>query len=265
MRKNVVVFAFVFLALMLAAGQTFAAPVAHWNFDEGSGTVAGDSVGGNNATLVNGPVWSTDRPATSFPNFYALSFDGVDDYALRSGVVTTVTDNVTLTAWVKWKGRNVSTSGAQAIVYNGNSDNSGYGIYMWSDGRVFILVGGVAFVDTNIVLAADNRWRHLAAKREGGTWAIFLDGVQQTVTANSTAAPHVPLGSLTIGGNNMIAESFNGLIDDVRVYDNALSSSDISALAAPAAVPAMNGWWMAAFVIISGAASVHYLKKRKRA
>ena len=264
MRRNVVVCILVFLTVIFAVEQTYAAPVAYWRFDEGSGTTAADSAGSNNASLVNGPAWSADKPTTPFTNLYSISFDGVNDYVLKNGVVTTAIDNVTLAAWVKWEGPN-NISSPQTILYNGNSGTSGYGMYLWSDGSIFILAGGVAIISTNITLTTDNTWHHLAAKRESGTWTIFFDGTQQTVTVNNNATPNIPSGDLIIGGNNLVSESFNGVIDDVRIYDQALSSSAIAALVTgPVNVPTMNEWGMIIFMVFSGVGSIYYLRRQRR-
>src|SRR6266498_470903 len=49
--------------------------VGYWSFDDGTGTIAGDSSGNDNtATLINGPIWTSGEIGG------ALSFDGVDDY-----------------------------------------------------------------------------------------------------------------------------------------------------------------------------------------
>ena len=152
--------------------------------------------------------------------------------------VTTATDNVTLAAWVKWQGPN-NAAGIQAVVYNGDTATSGYGIYMDNDGNVLILTGGVTFIGTDVTLTVDNKWHHLAAERNNGTWLIYLDGVQQNVTSANTATPNVPSGNLTIGAKTTGGEFFHGLIDDVRIYDQVLSAADIQALITVAAAEAV--------------------------
>lgn len=267
MGRRIVVCLLVFLAVIFAVEQAYAGPVGYWRFDEGSGATAADFFGSNDATLVNSPTWSADIPPAPRTNLHSISFDGVDDYVLRSGVVTTVVDNLTLAAWVKWGGPN-SILAPQLILYNGDTGTSGYGLYLWNNGSVFILAGGVAVIDTNITLTADNTWHHLAARRENGTWTIFLDGNQQTVTSNSTATPNGPLGDLTIGGKTPLpAEFFNGLIDDVRIYDNALSPAAIVVLvngSGSASVPTMNEWGMIIFMVFSGAGSIYYLRRQRK-
>ena len=72
--------------------------VAHYKFDEGSGTVANDSSGNsNNATLSNGTAWTAGTVGIG-----ALTFDGVDDYAENNTIFGAVPTALTLSAWVKW-------------------------------------------------------------------------------------------------------------------------------------------------------------------
>ncbi|GAG43024.1 unnamed protein product, partial [marine sediment metagenome] len=87
-----------FLALCsstLALGDT--GLLAHWKFDEGSGTTAYDSVGGNDGTLINGPVWATGQLDG------ALEFDGGGDYVdVGDKPSLDITgDQITVMAWFK--------------------------------------------------------------------------------------------------------------------------------------------------------------------
>jgi len=70
--------------------------VSYWNFDETSGTVASDSVGTNNGTLVNGPVWTTGKVGG------ALQFNGVDDHVSipDSQVLRDLTSTFSVSFWV---------------------------------------------------------------------------------------------------------------------------------------------------------------------
>ena len=71
-------------------------PVAHWQFNEGSGTIAGDSSGnGNFGTLVNGPVWTTGFEGS------AVSLDGADDYIeIGNAPALNPANALTLSLWV---------------------------------------------------------------------------------------------------------------------------------------------------------------------
>ncbi|MHC4158980.1 MAG: hypothetical protein ACYSSO_07855, partial [Planctomycetota bacterium] len=89
------------MGLLALCGSALAADsnglIAHWKFDEGSGSTAYDSAGDNDGTLVNGPVWTTGQIGG------ALSFDGVDDYVNISSF-SMPQDSFTIQMWIKKRG-----------------------------------------------------------------------------------------------------------------------------------------------------------------
>ena len=99
------IFKIFFFLLLVFVWADFAyaqtpSPIAHWKFDETSGTSASDSSGnGNNGMLVNGPTWNP----TGGKIGGALSFDGTDDYVLKTTSFVPAFDgtgNLTLAAWI---------------------------------------------------------------------------------------------------------------------------------------------------------------------
>ena len=76
--KHNVILLLIFIGVFFTIGQTYAAPspVAYWKFDEGSGTTVADSVGSNDATLIDG-TWTSDVPVVPFTNLHSISFDGI--------------------------------------------------------------------------------------------------------------------------------------------------------------------------------------------
>ncbi len=154
---------------------------------------------------------------------YALDFDGSNDYVSASSL--TYTNNLTMEAWVNWDGQ----SGSPGIIYNGNSGNSGYGIMLYSGATpsqsITILCGGVAYVTSSTELPTDE-WHHIAAVRESGTWKLYFDGVDKSIS-NSAASPNSPSGSFTIGSVTAGTDPFNGKIDEVRFWSSARSQYDI--------------------------------------
>ncbi|MDP3947882.1 MAG: hypothetical protein Q8Q41_04315, partial [bacterium] len=86
------------LFLAQASAPSTSGLIAHWKFDESSGTGASDSSGnGNNGTLTNGPTWATGKING------ALSFDGVNDYVIVASSATSMDDMpaITVSAWIK--------------------------------------------------------------------------------------------------------------------------------------------------------------------
>jgi len=208
--------------------------VGYWPFDEGSGTIAYDYSGnGNNGTLCNGstcgvqgPTWTTGKVGG------ALSFDGVDDYVnVGNNAILQVSTDITVVAWVKFP--TVSAVGIAVGKY-GNSGESGWILLHTSagnfkfDGRdgsgSYRSSGPSQEID-------DNQWHHVGGQRKGSIWKIFVDGVQansnNVVTSGSIAAA---LDNVYIGRYSLPGYIFNGLIDDVRIYNRALSDAEIKAL-----------------------------------
>ena len=104
------------LAALEGAGSGL---VARWTFDEGSGTIAGDSSGNNNiGTLTNGPTWTTDSKVGSA----ALQFDGVDDYvnAGNLGSLDLTTGDFSISLWVQ----STITTNGDMLIYKENTSPS---------------------------------------------------------------------------------------------------------------------------------------------
>jgi len=149
----------------------------------------------------------------------ALNFDGANDYLSKEAVISTNTTNFTIEAWVKWNG----SGGNQAILYNGSTGGSGYGIYLLGGGQIAALMGGVAFVESGVSLTA-GEWTHLAIARNSTTLTLYKNGVS---IATSAAAPYNPNGNFTIGSNHAGGELFNGNIDEVRFWTVERSQAQI--------------------------------------
>jgi len=199
------------------------APVLHWKLDETSGTNAADSSGNDNAGTVSG---SADRVVGKVGN--ALALNGTDAKVMASALATSKNDNITMSAWVEWDG---ATSANQMILYNGNSGTDGYGLMLQkSNGnKVTILLGGVAFASSQATLAA-GEWTLVTAVRKSGTWHLYIDGAEVSITS-STAVTHTPSGTTRAGASQSNAEYFNGSVDEVKIYESALSEKQVAAAA----------------------------------
>jgi hypothetical protein len=220
-----------------ATATTPAAPnpdptlVGHWPFDEGAGTTTAD-VSGNkdNGTIIGEVTWIAGQVG---PN--ALSFHGIgnqnphvdvpDNAALDFGA----NQSFSVAAWVdpyalagKWEGLIAKSRDIAPI----------YGI--WIDPNNNWVIGGSSSAPGggNIVgSAATVGWHYVVAVQDGvaGTRTLYVDG---SAVATGPAEAANGTGDLWIGGaNSLDSEYFNGAIDDVRIYNRALSISDIQALA----------------------------------
>jgi hypothetical protein len=201
--------------------------VGYWKFDEGSGTTATDSSGNNNTgTLLNGPIWTTGKVGS------ALSFDGMDDY-VNCGNVNFAGGDYSIEGWFKTTG----TSDHDILAATDPASNNSHGILIEIDSANHKLrflhrspsgtSGGQELYSLNVV--NDGEWHHFVAIKSSSTMYLYLDGVLQQSTTPSGTLPalDIVLGRL---GKTLNQRYFNGLIDEVAIYNRALSTSEISVI-----------------------------------
>ena len=173
-----------------------------------------------NSSDCSSPNYSFFITATSVPGA-ALNFDGLDDFA-GGPILTTSTSNITMQAKIFWAGTN---GVSQMICYNGNSGNSGYGIYnSINSNTLSFLFGGISFYPFNYTLTP-NQWTSLSLVLKNSIAECYANGVLTNTVA--VAVPGVPTNSFVVGNNNIASEPFNGSIDEVLLWDRALSQCEI--------------------------------------
>lgn len=159
------------------------------------------------------------------PTGQVLNFIGAADYCTTTAF-STDTDNFTLQARVLCNGGSGTN---QFVVLNGNGGTSGYAIYMDTNDSLFILLGGVAFIDMHTTLKS-NIWQTITIERSKGNWMAWIDSTALGFTSNVSPNP-ISLGvdSFNIGGDQAGGSNFNGLIDQVNFWGRALSDSELMA------------------------------------
>ncbi|MFN0089594.1 MAG: LamG-like jellyroll fold domain-containing protein [Acidimicrobiales bacterium] len=195
--------------------------VAAYNFNEGAGVSLLDRVGANHGT-VSGAAWSS---AGRYGG--ALSFNGASSRVTMPDAAALDLTTLTVSAWV----RPTTTSGWRTVILKEAAGGLSYGLYA-SGGTTrpsgWLSIGGADRSVTSSTAASTNAWRHLALTYDGVTMRIYLDGVQVGARAQ-TGAPAGAAGPLQIGGNTVWGEWYSGLVDDVRVYNRALSAAELAA------------------------------------
>jgi len=227
----------------IARGLQFSQSVHHalgseavgvWSFDEGSGTITNDSSGyGNNGTLVNGPVWrctSTDPDYTPSGSGCSLQFDGVDDN-VDCGKDNSLrpVDAITLSVWFKMLPDNVDYANiASSWAYVDGVNSTGFGIFRrFSYEQITFALGIDTEYDAVIssIPISYNCWHHAVMTYDKSYLRAYLDGIEVgTPVARTNNILHNPNKSFRVGS------SFNGLIDEVRIYNEALTSAQIEKL-----------------------------------
>ncbi len=201
--------------------------VGWWKMDETEGDIAADSSGNNNSgTLQGNAAWIP----TAGKIGGAIKLDGDGDFVeLMPESNFDITRQITVAAWIRV---NKFDTQWQAIITKG--DNS-WRIHRFNetDGIEFAC-SGTSVNDYGSIAGKmsvnDRQWHHIVGVYDGAKMYIYVDGKLDTArdssgSINSTDDP------VYIGENATYRERFfNGLIDDVRVYNYALSQDEIKAL-----------------------------------
>ncbi len=191
--------------------------VAHWALDEASGTTAYDSIGDSDAIVLGDAMWyPLDGKIDG-----TLQFDGVDDYVSTNFILDPKVQPVRVTCWLR------SETPGRAIV--SQTQNTGFGAtWLGSDSFDGTLMTAMMFPYPALHSSAvimDGQWHEVAVEWDGTRRRLRLDSREVARDGTSIALPPLPLkGSLSIGvGANLEPDSFfNGLIDDVRIYNRAV-------------------------------------------
>ncbi len=203
--------------------------VGYWSFNEGVGGLAGDSSGNRNTGTLTGanglPAWTNGKLGK------ALKFDGTDD-VVTVGTSAFTTGATTITMWVK------PTASQQNGLGDLRVGGSGLIIYERTIGaiaeRAMMGFRGQPEMNTPTSVITVGAWTFLAfvynggAKNDLASFAIYANGVNQTsLTAQGTIG-----GSTTYNrvGSDQSSAFFNGSIDEVRIYNRALTANEISQL-----------------------------------
>jgi hypothetical protein len=194
--------------------------VAAYSFNEGTGTRTNDASGRENAgTTSNTSWWATGKYGKAL-NFLGNSWVTVNDSASLN-----MTTALTVEAWIyptapldRWRD----------IVMKEKSGGASY--YLAAGSEWGNAVGGVVIGSERMVvgsvLPALNTWSHLATTYDGAYQRLYLNGNLIGSRAQTGTIP-VAAGALRIGGNSIWGEYFQGLIDEVRIYNRALTATEI--------------------------------------
>ncbi|MBT7755443.1 MAG: hypothetical protein HN726_04590, partial [Candidatus Magasanikbacteria bacterium] len=211
------------------------------NFEFGSSDVEGDevSIAGeystNEGLSWNSAILDNIEFESWMEGDFSLSFDGVDDYVNIGRPISTENgDYASISAWFK---TNTSTfnDGYGAIVTNDTEPtNPEFRIMVINGGYVQLSGGPSSVSGPNIITANtynDNNWHHVIGTKYGSNCVgLYIDGDyignDCSGSGDMDAGNNYFIGSGRVNGNG----AFNGIIDDVAIWNEALTSSEITAL-----------------------------------
>jgi len=231
---------------LLTSGGTATAQVsnavAHWKFDEGSGSTALDSSANNHVGTIVGATYASGR----FDG--ALSFNGANSYVFASDTQAGGTTGAgldigtrdwTVSAWVK-------TSGSGMVVtkmgFVGGANPDGWGMSVSGNGTVGAVLhksggGTVNIFAGDGVTVNDGQWHHIGVVfNRAANMARFVDGAPSGSQYSLSSLNGQSIDNtkqLRIGARDQAGDEvfFDGLIDDVRVFARTLGVEEIAALA----------------------------------
>ncbi|PYN28692.1 MAG: hypothetical protein DMD98_21940, partial [Candidatus Rokuibacteriota bacterium] len=194
--------------------------MAAYAFNEGAGTTVADASGNGNTGTINGATWTTAGRYGS-----ALVFDGTStSVTVANAASLRLTTGMTLEAWVYPTG---ALTGWRAVI---DKNVDGYYLMASSDQGNRPAVGGAWPPGARITRGPTglglNTWTHLAATFDGATVRLYVNGAE-AVSQAQTAALTPTAGTLQIGADSYTGENFAGRIDEVRIYNRALSAAEI--------------------------------------
>jgi hypothetical protein len=191
--------------------------VAAYGFNEASGNTTADLSGNGNTATINGAT----RTAGRYGN--GLSFDGVNDYVAGTDI-DFPTSPFTISAWFK-------TSVIKSSFIVGKFAGAKNQMYVMSGGSGEALAGlydGITWrdaVDTGN-LTADGNWHHVAVVVTATQMELFVDGVSKATAPHDNSFP-VNNVVWNIGRRNNGTHYFNGTLDEIRIYNRALTPSEV--------------------------------------
>jgi uncharacterized repeat protein (TIGR01451 family) len=215
-------------------------PVSFWPGD-GNAT---DIQNGNNGTLMNGATFAPGVIGTAF------SFDGVDDSVQvpDSDFWAFGFSDFTISLWASFSTVDTGSRGQLSNVLIGHDEGGGPSnkwVFHYAENglffHIFDLTEGIPiFLGPFAFTPVVGQFHHFAVTRSGNTYTFYADGAAIGSTVDSRPIPNAA-AALTIGQSEGIG-FFHGLLDEVKIYNRALSQAEIRGSAG------LVSWWDADFV-----------------
>jgi len=196
--------------------------VAHYKFDQNANDSSGNN---NNGTLSGSPQWVAGTIDD------AVGLDGRNDYIdCGNDPSLDITGPITIAAWVYPIGSGLSTFPRIVDKSNGTGGaDPGYKMYLRAaDNYVVTLSAGGTYLNSSVSPVLDN-WNYVVFVATGTQWKFFLNGNWEQW--EESALPSSSSNPLFIGNSPAGDRHYDGIVDDVRIYNRALTAAEIAWLA----------------------------------
>jgi hypothetical protein len=196
--------------------------IASWSLNEGSGQIIYDSTGNGHHGTIGTAAWAAGGRIGN-----ALSFGGSSMTSIASSIGLELSQAITVEAWVK----PAAAAGVLTVVAKDHGTSLAYGLFS-RKGPAGLPNGVLRIACKDVEVNGSeplvlNAWSHLALAYDGVAVRLFVNGVQVGSQA-ATGPIETSSGTLHIGGSSAPGQHFKGLIDEVRIYNRALSAAEIT-------------------------------------
>lgn len=225
------------LVVLIGAGNALGELVGYWKLDDGAGTKAVDSSGkGNDGTLVNKPTWITGVNGTAL-EFHGLGAanSGGDRITVPHKPSLDITGAISLAMWIRPtaddpEGKGTETAPMSKALSTASPSWSWQVRYGWGGAPKSFMAftfntspRAWAFVGQKLTR---DEWCHIACAADGKTLKAYLNGNQ---TDSTTMGAIASSPTTVLIGSDGWGSDWMGAIDDVRIYNHALSEGEIKA------------------------------------
>ncbi len=203
--------------------------VGYWKFDKGSASTVYDMTSNDNDGTIINSDWTTGRSGS------AISFDDEDGYVeIEDSISLKISGDIALEGWFNTAVDTGIYSGDYGLIGKWGYPSTTQNYLLWSNDKHIIFDSASAensvVWSNGLTTLADGNWHHLVFTRIGTTGKIYFDGVEKASDEVSTiSSSDIPfqIGTYSSRAESPNVSVFPGWIDEVAVYDQSLSSTEV--------------------------------------
>jgi type II secretory pathway pseudopilin PulG len=213
--------------------------VGYWGFGEGTGQIVNDSsvvnndgtLGANSSVASDDPTWTAGKPGLGG----ALSFDGINDL-VSYGLPSSALNNLSALTYAAWVRLNSTSFGSNAAVVVRASDIQAMKVLLINPSERVLATVDYTSTDATSISSQSlsiNTWYHIAYTFNAAADTlvrVYINGTEVAYSTQNAGAGSISSDDtfpLTIGNTNTGVRPFPGIIDEVRIYNRALTAAEI--------------------------------------
>jgi glucose/arabinose dehydrogenase len=212
------------VAVTLTVASPVTGLVGAWGFDEAAGTTTADASGNGNAGTLNGAARTTSGRFGS-----ALDFNGTSNWVtVNDSASLRPATGLTIEGWVYPTATGSGGNVWRTLALKETANNLAWALYAYGSagfpsGHVF--TSGESWARGTAALPLTT-WSHLATTWDGSTVRMYVNGTQVGTTTR-TGTLVTSTQPLRFGGNSVWPEWFRGRLDEIRIYNRALTAAQV--------------------------------------